>query len=115
MSREMFLQVMVCFVLLVFTVPGSAEDNVVAQECLKGTVSKVMETSLSLSNTTFPDRSLGKQDVTVNLDKATKFFDGAKGIARDQLEPGNLVLVYCAGESKERKASLVRIIGGKKQ
>ena len=90
------------------------QDNAAEPECLKGTVAKVTDTALMLKETTFPDETLGKRDAMVLLDKDTAYFDGTKKVNRAALQPGNLVLVFCKMAGKDRKAKLVRIIGGKK-
>ncbi|MFA5807154.1 MAG: hypothetical protein WC978_02160 [bacterium] len=90
------------------------QDNTAEPECLKGTVEKVTDTALMLKGTTFPDETLGKRDTTVLLDKDTAYFDGTKKVNKAALQPGNIVLVFCKLVGKDRKAKLVRIIGGKK-
>ncbi|HWS15910.1 MAG TPA: hypothetical protein VN450_06935 [Candidatus Methylomirabilis sp.] len=92
----------------------AAQDNAAEAECLKGTVAKVMDNTLLLKGTTFPDETLGKRDATVLLDKDTTYFDGTKKVNKAALQPGNLVLVFCKMVGKDRKAKTVRIIGGKK-
>ncbi|RJP21842.1 MAG: hypothetical protein C4529_06720 [Deltaproteobacteria bacterium] len=89
-------------------------DAAAAPECLKGTVAKVTEGALSLKNTSFPDETLPRRDISILLDKETTYFDGTKKVNRAALTPGHIVLVYCKMAGKERKAALVRIIGGKK-
>jgi len=88
-----------------------AQDNTEAPECIKGTVTKVAETALYFS---LPDEAFGKKESTVLLDRATKYFDGTKQVTREALQPGHIVLIHCKMEGKDRKAALVRIIGGKK-
>lgn len=90
------------------------QDNAAETECLKGTVAKVTETSLFLKETAFPDETLGKRDSMVLIDKDTAYFDGTRKVNRATLQPGNLVLVFCKMAGKDRKAKIVRIIGGKK-
>lgn len=90
------------------------QDNAAESECLKGTVAKVAENALFLKDTSFPNESPGKRDAMVLIDKDTAYFDGARKVNRAALQPGNLVLVFCKMAGKDRKAKLVRIIGGKK-
>jgi hypothetical protein len=90
------------------------QDNAAETECIKGTVTKVADTALYLKSTSFPDETLGKRDAMVLLDKATTYYDGTKMVNKAALQPGNLVLVFCRMAGKDRKAKLVRIIGGKK-
>ena len=90
------------------------QDNAAESECLKGTVAKVTDTALFLKETSFPDESVGKRDAMVLIDKDTAYFDGTKKVNKAALQPGNLALVFCRMVGKDRKAKLVRIIGGKK-
>jgi len=90
------------------------QDNAAESECLKGTVAKVTDTSLFLRGPASPGETLGKQDSMILIDKDTAYFDGTKKVNRAALQPGNLVLVFCKMSGKDRKAKLVRIIGGKK-
>lgn len=115
-TRRIATCLLAALTLLMFNaVPARAQkDNTAEPECLKGTVAKVEEKVLHLKNTSFPDETLGKRDVTVLLDKDTAYFDGTKKVNRAALLPGNIVLVYCKMVGKDRKASTVRIIGGKK-
>ena len=89
-------------------------DSAPENECIKGTVSKVADTSLHLKNASFPDPTIGKRDATVLLGKETTYFDGARKVNRAALQPGHIVLVRCRMAGKDRAAVLVRIIGGKK-
>ena len=90
------------------------QENAAAPECLKGTVAKVADNTLYLKDTSFPDETLGKRDAMILLDKDTAYFDGTRKVTKSALQPGNLVLVFCKMAGKDRKAKLVRIIGGKK-
>ncbi|MEK6696751.1 MAG: hypothetical protein AABY98_06305 [Candidatus Deferrimicrobiota bacterium] len=90
------------------------QENAAETECIKGTVTKVADNALYLKDTSFPDETLGKRDAMVLLDKATTYYDGTRKVNKAALQPGNLVLVFCKVAGKDRKAKLVRIIGGKK-
>lgn len=90
------------------------QDKAAEPECLKGTVAKVTDAAVFLKETSFPDETLGKRDSMVLIDKDTAYFDGTKKVNRAALQPGNLVLVFCKMAGKDRKAKLIRIIGGKK-
>ncbi|MGZ8432686.1 MAG: hypothetical protein ACXWWW_12120 [Candidatus Deferrimicrobiaceae bacterium] len=68
-------------------VSSQALGNAAKSESIKGTVVKVADTA---------------------------YFDGAKKVNQGALQPGNLVLVFCGMAGKDPKATLVRIIGGKK-
>jgi len=114
MIRNALLCLAVVAVTLFHPSPGIGQDNAAEPECLKGTVAKVAENALYLKNTNLPDDAKGKRDLMVLLDKDTKYFDGTKKIAREGLQPDHIVLIYCKMAGKERKASVVRIIGGKK-
>jgi hypothetical protein len=114
MIRNALLCLAVLAIVLLHPAPSAAQDNAAEPECIKGTVAKVEETALYLQGTTFHDESLGKRDAMVLLDKDTKYFDGTKKINRAALQPGNIVLVYCKMAGRDRKATLVRVIGGKK-
>ncbi len=103
-----------CFLLVGVAPCGQAEDNT-AKECLKGTVAKVAETELYLQSVTFSDPSLGFLDAMVILDEETRYYDGTRMISRSEIESGNIVLAYYETEGKLRKATLVRVIGGKKR
>jgi hypothetical protein len=105
----------VALALLLFAAsPRAEQDNAGESECLKGTVAKVTDTALYLKDTSFPDETIGKRDAMVLIDKETAFFDGTKKVNKAALQPGNLALVFCKMSGKDRKARLVRIIGGKK-
>ena len=90
------------------------QANAAESECTKGTVVKVTDVSLFLREATLPGDTLAKRDLMFLIDKDTAFFDGTKKVNRAALQPGNLVLVFCKMAGKDRKAKLVRIIGGKK-
>ena len=92
----------------------AGQENTAETECLKGTVAKLTDTALFLTDTSFPDETLGKRDAMVLIDKDTAYFDGTKKVNKAALQPGNLALVFCKLVGKDRKAKLVRIIGGKK-
>jgi hypothetical protein len=115
-TRRIAICLLAAFALLTSgAVSARAQDNAAEPECLKGTVAKVTDTALYLAETSFPDETLGKRDTMVLLDKDTAYFDGTKKVNREALQPRNLVLVFCKMSGKDRKAKLVRIIGGKKQ
>jgi hypothetical protein len=116
-NRRIFLCLLATIALL-FSTSLSAraqQDNSAETECLKGTVSRVAESALFLKDTSFPDETLGKRDATVRIDKGTAYFDGTKKMNKAALQPGNLVLVRCKMDGKDRVAVLVRVVGGKKQ
>lgn len=113
MSRSYQLRHFAVVALLLIAGAAAAQDNTEAPDCIKGTVEKITATVLYLQDATFPDETLGKRDVTVNLDKDTKYFDGTRVVARDDLLLGKIVLVFWTLEGKERKANIIRIIGEK--
>ena len=114
MTRNILICLAVLGAAFLLPVAGNAQDNAAEPECLKGTVAKVAENALYLKNTSIPDDATGKRDLMVLLDKDTKYFDGTKKIAREGVQQDHIVLVYCKMSGKDRKASIVRIIGGKK-
>jgi hypothetical protein len=114
MIRNILMCLAVLSAVLLHPLPGAAQDNTAEPECLKGTIAKVAENALYLKNTNLPEGAADKRDLMVLLDKDTKYFDGTKKIAREALQPDHIVLVYCKMAGKDRKAAIVRIIGGKK-
>ncbi len=84
-------------------------------EILKGTVQEIQPGVLFLKNVVFQDETIPKKDIKVAWDKETTFFHGLKKIPREEVTPDCRVLVKCAQVGPDRKAILVRIIGGKAQ
>ena len=114
-TRRIGIYLVAALTLLMSASARADQDNAAESECLKGTVAKVTDAALFLKDTSFPDETLGKRDAMVLIDKDTAYFDGTKKVNKAALQPGNLALVFCKLAGKDRKAKLVRIIGGKKQ
>ena len=114
MIRKTFICMGVAAALTVCAGFAFAQDNTEAPECIKGTVLNVTENTLYLQNTPLPGDTPVKQTPTVLLDRTTQYFDGTKKVTRESLQPGYIVLIHCKMQGKDRKASLIRIIGGKK-
>jgi len=52
--------------------------------------------------------------MTILVDKETRYFYGTKQIPKEEASVGDRVLVRCTLVGSNRKALMVRIIGGKK-
>ncbi len=106
-----------CFLLL----PGAAivfpSGSAAAEEpeVVKGTVQELKPGFLFLKDVVFQDETIPKKDIKVALDKETAFFHGLKKVPKEEVTPECRVLVKCSQAGTERKALLVRIIGGKTQ
>ncbi len=106
------------FVLLValFLLPWAAAtaEAEEAPEILKGTVVELKNGTLTLKGVRFQDETIPPRNVTIQADKGTAFYDGPIQITKEAIVPDLIVLVRCTLAGSERKAVLVRIIGGKK-
>jgi len=91
--------------------PARAEEP----EVLKGTVKELKPGVLLLTNVSFQDETLPRRDIKVALDNSTVFFHGVRKIPKEEVTPDCRVLLKCTQIGSERKAILVRIIGGKAQ
>ncbi len=98
-------------VLSVAAVSLGAEDS----EILKGTVQEIKPGFIFLKNVIFQDESIPRKDIKVVWDKDTAFFHGLKKVPKEEVTAECRVLVKCAQVGPDRKAILVRIIGGKAQ
>ena len=83
-------------------------------DILKGTVVQLKDGVLSLKDVRFQDETIPPRKLTIRTDKATVFYDGALQVTKEEIVPDLLVLVRCTLAGSDRKAVLVRIIGGKK-
>lgn len=83
-------------------------------EVLKGTVVALKDGVLVLKGVRFQDETLPPRNVNIQTDKGTAFYDGPIQITKEAIVPDLLVLVRCTLAGSDRKAVLVRIIGGKK-
>lgn len=85
-----------------------------APELLKGTVVELNEGVLTLKDVRFADETIPPRVVKIRADKETAFYDGPMQVTKEAIVADLLVLVRCTLVGSERKAILVRIIGGKK-
>lgn len=100
-----------CFLVSGATVPAIAQEP----EVLKGTVKSLGPGVLLLTDASFSDETLPRQDVKVLWDNATTFYYGVTKVPKEEVTPGCRVLVKCAQAGSERKAILVRVIMGRAQ
>lgn len=109
-TRSLFLLFAGLF-LLAFAAAAGAEEAV---EAFKGTVVEFKDGSLTLKDVPSENDLVPPRSVIVLTDAGTAFFDGATQVSKDDIVPDLLVLVRCTVAGQERRAVLVRIIGGKK-
>lgn len=109
-TRSLFVLIVALFLLSPAAAAG-AED---VQEVLKGTVVELKNGILTLKGVRFQDETIPPRSVTVQTDKGTAFFDGPIQVSKESIVADLLVLVRCTMTGPDRKAVLVRIIGGKK-
>lgn len=100
-----------CIAVLSAPVSVSAEEP----ELIKGTVKELQAGILLLKDVSFQDETIPKKDIKVIWDKGTTFFHGTKQVPKEEVTRDCRVLVKCTLVGSERKALLVRIIGGKVQ
>lgn len=98
-----------CLLVSGATVPANAQEP----EVLKGTVKSLGPGALLLTDASFSDDTLPRQDIKVLWDKETAFYYGATRVPKEEVAPGCRVLVKCTRSGSERKALLVRVIMGK--
>lgn len=110
-TRSLFVLFVALFLLPLAAATAEAEN---AQEVLKGTVVELRDGTLTLKGVRFQDETIPAQSVTVLTDKGTTFFDGPIQVSKEAIVPDLIVLVRCTLAGSNRKAVLVRIIGGKK-
>ena len=97
----------------VFGTPASVRAE--EPEVLKGTVKELQPGVLLLKDVNFQDETLPRKDIKVIWDKDTAFYHGVKKVPKEEITPDCRVLIKCTQIGPERKALLVRIIGGKAQ
>ena len=85
-----------------------------APEILKGTVVEFKDGVLTLKGVRFQDETIPAQNVRIRTDKDTVYNDGPQQVTKEAIVPDLIVLVRCTIVVSERKALLIRIIGGKK-
>lgn len=91
--------------------PAAAAEE---PEIIKGTVRSCEAGVLVLANVRFQDVTIPPRDVRILIDKATSYYDGPIQVTKEAIVPDLIVLVRCTLAGSDRKALLVRIIGGKK-
>ncbi len=110
-TRSLFVMLVALFLLPWAAATADAED---APEVLKGTVVELKNGVLTLKGVRFQDETLPPRNVNIRTDKETVFYDGPIQITKEAIVPDLLVLVRCTLAGSDRRAVLVRIIGGKK-
>jgi len=110
-TRTLFVLLVALFLLPWAAATAEAED---APEILKGTVVELKDGILTLKGVRFQDETIPPRNVNIQTDKGTAFQDGPMQVTKEAIVPDLLVLVRCTLAGSERKAALVRIIGGKK-
>lgn len=110
-TRSLFVLLVALLLLPGAAAPADAED---APEVLKGTVVELKDGILTLKGVRFQDETIPPRSVRIQTDKETAFHDGPMQVTKEAIVPDLLVLVRCTLVGSERKAVLVRIIGGKK-
>ncbi len=81
-----------CLLVAGATVPANAEEP----EVLKGTVKSFGSSAIILTDASFSDETLPRQDIKVLWDKETAFYYGATRVPKEEVAPGCRVLVKCA-------------------
>ncbi len=103
--------VLVALFLLPWAAASFAEE---APEVLKGTVVGLKNGVLTVKGVKFQDETIPPRQIKVQTDKETAFYDGPLQVTKEAIVPDLVVLLRCTLAGSERKAVLVRIIGGKK-
>jgi len=94
--------------------PGATSRAEDATDVLKGTVVGLKDGVLTLKGVRFQDETIPPRDIKVRTDKDTGFYDGPTQVSKEAIVPDLIVLVRWTLDGADRKAVLVRIIGGKK-
>jgi len=110
-TRTLFVLLAALFLLPWAAAAADAED---APEVLKGTVVDMKDGVLTLKGVRFQDETIPPRNIKIRTDKETAFHDGPMQVTKEAIVPDLVVLVRCTLAGSERKAVLVRIIGGKK-
>ncbi len=107
---------LVALLAALFLLPCAAAESRAgdAPDVLKGTVVGLEGGTLTLKGVRFQDETIPPRTVKIQTDKATTFFDGPMQVTKEAIVADLVVLVRCTLAGSERKAVLVRIIGGKK-
>ncbi len=110
-TRSLFVVLVALFLLPWAAAASFAEE---APEVLKGTVVGLKSGVLTVKGVEFQDETIPPRQIKVQTDKETAFYDGPLQVTKEAIVPDLIVLVRCTLVGSERKAVLVRIIGGKK-
>ncbi len=110
-TRSLFVVLAALFLLTWAAAAPCAEE---APEILKGTVVQLKNGVLTLKGVRFQDETLPARKIDIRTDKATAFYDGPLQVTKEAVVADLIVLVKCTLDGSDRKAVLVRIIGGKK-
>ncbi len=94
--------------------PGAACRAEDATAVVKGTVVGLGGGILTLKGVRFEDDTIMPRTIRIVTDKKTAFYDGPTQVSKEAIVPDLIVLVRWTLEGADRKAVLVRIIGGKK-
>lgn len=108
------LAVLLVALFLLLPLPGATPRAGDATDVLKGTVVGLKNGVLTLKGVRFQDETIPARDITVRTDKETGFYDGPLQVSKEAIVPDLIVLVRWTLDGADRKAVLVRIIGGKK-
>jgi hypothetical protein len=109
------LYLALALVAVAFFIVPAASVRAEEPEILKGTIKTLEPGVLSLTDVSFSDPTVPRKDIRMSLDNATAYYYGATKVPREELTVGCRVLVKCVQTSSGRKATMVRIIGGKAQ
>ena len=108
------LAVLLAALSLLLPGPDSAPRAEDATDVVRGTVVDLREGVLTLKDVHFEDDTIMPRTIRVRTDKETRFYDGPEQVSKEAIVPDLIVLVRWTLSGAERKAVLVRIIGGKK-
>ncbi len=110
-TRTLVVVLVALFLLPFAAPPACAADEA---EVLKGTVVELTDGFLTIKGVRFQDETIPPRTLKIQTDKATAFYDGPLQVTKEAIVPDLVVLVRCTLAGSDRKAVLVRIIGGKK-
>ncbi len=110
-ARTLVVVLVALFLLPFGAAAAGAEDE---PEVLKGTVVELNGGVLTLKGVRFQDETIPPRTLKIQTDKATAFYDGPLQVTKEAIVADLVVLVRCTLAGSDRKAVLVRIIGGKK-
>ncbi len=108
------LAVLLAALLLLLPGPGATCRAEEAPAVVKGTVVDLRDGILTLKGVRFEDDTIMPRTIRILTDKGTAFYDGPEQVSKEAIVPDLIVLVRWTLAGPDRKAVLVRIIGGKK-